>query len=472
VIAAILRTVSEGPGVLKTPPAAGTAPGRGHLRYRRIALSAGAGIFQKLVAVGTGFISVPLVLRYLGKEEFGIWMAFMGFVTLMQFTDLGLGIGLQNRLTECDGTDDQIRPKRLISSTLAIMVFMASLLVLTALFVLPAAPLDRLVRTTSGAGELLPVTRAFLTAFAIVLPLGLVQYICNAYQQGYATSASFAVANAVSFTAMLIGIKAHLPLWWFIFVATVAPAPAYFALGAVLLRRKPWLRPAFGAVSLREIQRVLKLGLPAFGAQTGAALLLQGPTLVITSVLGVAAVGPFALTQQLLSAANLLLNVTLAPLWPAYGEAAARRDIVWIKRTFVRSVWASLVIVGGTSVIVAVLGRTVILLWTGRPEVVPTLPLLIACCTWAVVSAWNRACSMLLNGLGRMTGQAIYGVVLPVIAVALSFRYGRIIGTVGVVWIIVILGDVLRGAFLGGEVLFVAHGFNKLTAGGEDQQLR
>lgn len=470
----ITRLFARVVGIRNTPVAGDHMAGRGGLRYRRIALTAAAGILQKVVSVSTGLISVPLVLRYLGTEQFGIWMAFMGFVSLLQFTDLGLGIGLQNRLTECDGADDRVKPQRLISSTLLVMVSTATVLILVGLFVIPAMPLGHFVRTVTDAarGELLPSARMFVIAFAVVLPLGLVQYVCNAYQRGYLTSGCLSAANLLAFAGALIGIGGRLPLWWFVFVATVAPAPVYLAVGTAILSRKPWLRPTFRAISLHELHRVMKLGLPGFGAQTGANLMLQGPTLVISSVFGAAAVGPFALAQQLLSVAHLALNVIIVPLWPAYGEAVGRGDVAWIKHTFVRSLWISLVIVSATFIMVAFFGRTVIRLWTGRPDIVPTLSLLLACNAWAVVSAWNRACSMLLNGLGRMTGQAIYGVALPAIAVVLALHLGPTVGVAGVVWLIMIFGDTLRAAFLGGEVFVVMHTLNKLATDGSRQGLQ
>lgn len=466
-IAAVSRAIRRQTTVLKGLADANHDASRSALRYRRIALSAAAGIFAKFIAVSTGFISVPLAVRYLGKEQFGVWMAFLGFVSFLQFTDLGLGIGLQNRLTECDGADDRVCPQRLISSTLVMMISTATLLIWAALFVIPHVPLEHIVHTVTDAArsQVLPCARMFVIAFAIVMPLGLVQYICIAYQRGYLASASLAIANLLAFIGILIGIGAQQPVWWFVFVVTVAPVPVYFVVGSVMLSRKPWLRPAFHAISLRELGRVVRLGLPGFGAQTGSTLMLQGPTLVIASVLGAAAVGPFALSQQLLSVVNVVLNVALMPLWPAYGEAAARRDLVWIKHTFVRSLWASLLIVGATSVMVALFGRTVIRLWTGRPDIVPTFSLLMACNVWAVVESWNRVCSMLLNGLGRMSGQAIYGVILSVIAMASGFQLGRTIGVAGVVWITVILASTLRGAFLSGEVFVVMRTLNRLATG-------
>jgi O-antigen/teichoic acid export membrane protein len=429
-------------------------PSRSHIRYRRIALSGVAGLLQKLVSVSTGFISVPFMVKYLGAEQFGIWLAFMGFITILQFTDLGLGIGLQNHLTECDGTGDYCRPRRLLSSTLAVMTVMAACLLFVALFILHAVPLDRIVRTVSAEarGQLLPCARMFLFAFAVILPVGLVQYICNAYQRAYWTSGVIATANLLTFAGMLIGVSAKLPLWWFIFIGTIAPAPVYFIAGAAILNRKPWLTPTPRAFSISEVRRVVKLGLPAFGAQVGGTLMLQCPTLAIAGALGASAVGPYALSQQLLSVAGVMLTVVMAPLWPAYGEAAARRDTAWIKRTFRRSLWGSLVLAGTTSLLAAILGRPIIQAWAGKAEVVPSTQLLLACGTWAAVLACSRAFLMLLNGLGRMNAQAVYGIILPAVCIALGYRFAPAVGAAGVVWIIVLFGEIPRALFSGLEV--------------------
>jgi O-antigen/teichoic acid export membrane protein len=160
------------------------------------------------------------------------------------------------------------------------------------------------------------------------------------------------------------------------------------------------------------------------------------------------------LSQQLLSVANLLLNVTIAPLWPAYGEAAARADIAWIRRTFVRSVWVSFVIVLPTFVLVALFGRTVIQLWTGRPDIVPTLSLLMACNIWAIVMAWDRAAAVLLNGLGRMIGQATYGTVIPIFALLIAYVFATKFGAAGVIWVVVGVGGSLRATCLAIDVFF------------------
>src|SRR2546423_1279703 len=65
--------------------------GHSHERHRRIALSAFAGFGAKGVSMATTLITVPLTLRYLGPERYGVWMTMSSVMMMMVFADLGLG---------------------------------------------------------------------------------------------------------------------------------------------------------------------------------------------------------------------------------------------------------------------------------------------------------------------------------------------------------------------------------------------
>ena len=118
----------------------------------------------RVVNIGTGLITIPLTLSYLGKEQFGLWMTLTGFVGFLTFTDMGLGIGLQNVLAECHGKEDKQNPSRYISSTLFVMTLLMVLFISIALFVLPHFDLAKLLKleTESAKKELLLTAQAFL----------------------------------------------------------------------------------------------------------------------------------------------------------------------------------------------------------------------------------------------------------------------------------------------------------------------
>lgn len=84
-----------------------TDAGRSDERHRRIALTSATGIGSRVIASVTMLVSLPLTVRYLGEERYGLWMTIGSLVSILGVTDLGLGYGVINRVAEADGRDDR-----------------------------------------------------------------------------------------------------------------------------------------------------------------------------------------------------------------------------------------------------------------------------------------------------------------------------------------------------------------------------
>ena len=66
-----------------------------------------------------------------------------------------------------------------------------------------------------------------------------------------------------------------------------------------------------------------------------ALVMFQTDNIVIGHYLGAAKVPPYSLAYRLFSYTSLPQSILFSYLWAAYTEAIARKDIVWVKRTFV-----------------------------------------------------------------------------------------------------------------------------------------
>ena len=70
------------------------------IRNIRLKWSIGFNLGLRLISILITFISVPLLLSYLGKEKYGIWLTIFSFVGWLNMFELGLGQGLRLKLTE------------------------------------------------------------------------------------------------------------------------------------------------------------------------------------------------------------------------------------------------------------------------------------------------------------------------------------------------------------------------------------
>ncbi|MBL0710394.1 MAG: oligosaccharide flippase family protein [Colwellia sp.] len=398
-------------------------------RARKIAQSSAVGLVSRLTNVLSGLITVPLTLPYLGIEQFGIWMALTGFIAFLSFTDLGISIGLQTALSKCDGEDDKVKPSSYISSAMALILIIVLLLIVFTCFLLPLLDVTYLIKLEKTDTELLLITtQVLILTFAFGLPAGLVQRVFEAYQYGVYSNSLLIIGRVFSLISVFVSIELGFGLPIMLMLYMGLPFAVLILGGGYLFYTRKWLRPNVLKIKSKFIKEILSVGALALFAQLGSSIMTTGPLLILSSNYGAAAIVPFALTQRLLGVVSILLSAVLGPLWPAYTEAKARGDILWIKKTFYKSILFSIVAVIPFFIFFTVAGQWLIEIWSGDSLVVPSFSLLMVCNVWMVIFAGIRALSMFLNGIGQFKGQAIYGLLLPIIAVfiggSLPLDYG------------------------------------------------
>jgi hypothetical protein len=102
----------------------------------------------------------------------------------------------------------------------------------------------------------------------------------------------------------------------------------------------------------------------------------------------------------------LIVVMLVTPLWPAYGEAIARGDTLWVRRTLVRSTWCLTLFTLGCSVVLVFLGQPILRLWAG-PLVSPPLSLMAGFAVWTVLWTAGSTVAAFLNGAGVLRFQVI-----------------------------------------------------------------
>ena len=113
----VLERVARYRRLLRIRPFDTTTPeGRSAERYRRIAWSTALSTVARVVGLATGFISVPLVGGYLGKDQYGIWLQMSSFLAALGPLDLGIGLGLLTVVSDAYGRNDREAARRAIST--------------------------------------------------------------------------------------------------------------------------------------------------------------------------------------------------------------------------------------------------------------------------------------------------------------------------------------------------------------------
>ena len=149
--------------------------GRGRFRIKRIIYTAISLLGSKGLALLVTIISLPLTYNYLGEERYGMMATIVSFLAMLGFADLGLGLGLHNRVSEFETNNDWHGLRKVVSSTFYMLVMMS--LILFALFLLSYYFIDWSevfnVHSPLAISEANPAMAVFILIFVISLPFSI-----------------------------------------------------------------------------------------------------------------------------------------------------------------------------------------------------------------------------------------------------------------------------------------------------------
>jgi O-antigen/teichoic acid export membrane protein len=415
------------------PHDSSTEHGRARERYRRMALTTMASLTARGIGLLATLVSVPLTFRYLGAERYGLWMVLVSFISAMSFADLGIGNGVMNAISEAYGKDDRELAREYVSSGVALMLAIAAILAVAGAIAFPLLPWERLfnVRSVAVAGE---GAKAFLVLFAwfvVNIPLGVITRVQAGLQKGYWSQIVGAAGNVGSLLGILVVIQLRGSLPWLVFASTSGVILATAVNGWLLFRAYPWLTPSMHAFRSSSAQKILRLGLMFFVLQVAVALGYTSDNIVITQVMGAAAVAVYAVPQKLFSFVSQLVSMGISPLWPAYGEAIARGDVAWVRRTFWASIRLTLAATVPLCAGLAIAGPWILRVMVGKSLHAP-VSLLAALAVWGGIAAVSTPMAMLLNGAGILKVQTVISGIASVSNLIVSILLTRRLGVVGV----------------------------------------
>jgi len=394
-----------------------------HRRNRRVVVSAGIGVFQRIAQVGSALVVIPLLLHVLGHAKFGVWGAITSLAWLSGMVDIGTGTALVTLVARSSGVKRFDQARRHVAAALGIGSGLAALALLAV----------AVVSLTSGVhGRLGPYLIA-VVGLALNLPLSSGNNLWMALQKGYVSS-SWELIQTLLTTGGLI--------WASRFTADVRVYVAVVYIGLVLANvgslihlflRHVELRPQAFSVSWDAMREVAGQGALYF-----VLALTGGLSYMLDNVLALSLLGPEASARMTIAirisyTAMGALGVMSMPLWPAFAEAAERGDRKWIRGTLIRGTAFLFGITIAGSCLLLIFGEQFLLLWL-HTNVGISKGLLWAISAWVLVMALCRVPGLLLNGLAILRFQIAVAAISTSLALGLKFLLASYFGVSGILW--------------------------------------
>jgi O-antigen/teichoic acid export membrane protein len=408
----------------------------GKHRNRRAAISGGMAMLARCVQVGSSLLTVPLTLKYLGAERFGLWMTISSVLAMAAFADFGVGNGVLNTVAKAFGQDDVFSMRRAISSGFGVLCLIAITFLVGFFGIYPFVNWAHVFRVVSplAMAEAGPALIVFVLSFALNIAFDTVQRVQMGIQEGYRYGRWQMVGSLTGLAGVLAGIWFHVGLP--VLVMAIAGAPllatmtnAVHFFGFV----RPDLRPSIHFISKPVVIQVVRLGLLFFILQLASSIAFSADNFIIARTLGAVRVPEYAIPQRMFALISMMTAMLVTPLWPAYGEAVSRGDFAWVRQTLRRSLLGIFAASTVAATTIFLLSHRILALWVGG-RVKPSFALLLGLAIWAVMECCGSTLAMYFNGASVIRYQIILASVFGIGCLATKIIMIKRFGIAALPW--------------------------------------
>jgi len=340
-------------------------------------------VFANLASAGwsaaLGVLCLPLYIKLMGVEAFGLVGIFAMLRSVFVVLDLGIGATLCREIARLVAEGDNIREQRDLVFTLQFIYWLMALTIAATIFLLAPTVAHHWVRAeTISTGTLTNSIRMMGIALAL-------QFAFVFYQGGLIGLQRQVLLNGITVSQVtlrslgaLLALHLISPIPEVFFAGQIVAGAAGTGAVAVSLWR---CLPASHGKRVRfrpEIIRRLWRFSAAFAANSVTNLgLLQGDKIILSRLLSLEMFGYYALAHGIASGLYAVIMAVVVAIFPQFSGLVARGDEAEISRAYHRGCQLMSVMMVPVAVTTVIFSREVLLLLTGDPVIVEKVYLIL-----------------------------------------------------------------------------------------------
>lgn len=380
------------------------------------------------------FLLVPLTLRRLGLEEYGVWITISSVIGWLAHFDFGLGNGLRNKYATAKAKEDLTEVRQYVSTAFAGLVFISSIIALFFIIASPfidwAAILNAPARLKSDINILVLVV---IGSFCLKLVLNIVSILLTADQEPAIPAIIGLIGSILSLCSVYFVTVFFTPSLFYIGIAlTISQTiPSLISFVYFFATRYRHISPQIKYFSKNHIKSIFSIGIRFFFIQLTAIAIYQTNVIIIAHTCGLTEVTEYNLAYKYISIIHLVFIACTNPLWSASTEAFIKNEIEWIKnsinnlhRLLIAFIFFGVFLISISSFFYKVWFKNV--LQPNNLLLALILVYVISICRTLIYRSF-------MNGVGKITLQFYVTMAQSVLHIPLAYFLGKIWGIYGVI---------------------------------------
>ena len=375
------------------------------------------GVLFKLINMGIVFTTIPILLNYLEKEQYGIWVTIFSIVNVVFFVDAGIGNGLKTRLSEALSLKNSPLAKTYIS-TAYITISVISIIVFS-IGVLLIYNIDmQALFNTNALSSLELKNILFITLLLIT-----VSFVLNLYKSFYYANQQAAKVELAMLVYQILILVLILVLLKFYTRNLLLVALTYgfsnILVGIIFtllfFKKNKEISPRFDFFKKNKVKDLMSLSLAFFVIQLCMIVIFTTDNLIITKLLGPKEVTNYEIVYRLFQVVITFSVLLQEPFWALYTDAYQRKDFKWIKKTIIRLnkmffIFILLVL------LLYIVSEDIIEMWIQR-DIIISNNLILYISLFVIVRVYGSIYMIFLNAIGKVKIQMwlyIFGAILNI----------------------------------------------------------
>ena len=371
------------------------------------------------------FLTIPIILKLLGNNKYGIWLTISSITTWLAYFDVGLGNGLRHKLSVSITNDDKLTAKEIVSTTyfifILLMLTIAAVTISFSLFI----NWNEILNTNIDKNILLTIIIILITSTATRLILELANTIFLTLEKSFIKTLSETAISVSTFILIFFIEKIKINNFLtFAIIMSLIPILILCIVNLNLFKNKSeytYLRPNFLNVKSKHIKEMFKLGINFFIIQFFGIIVFSTDNIIISHYFTPSDVTKFNITFRYFSISTFIFSIILLPYWTAFSKSYIENDTKWIKLAIKKLIilWLLQVIF---VFLLIVSSDFVFKIWIGK-EMLISKNILIFMGLYSIIFNWNIIFANFLNGIAKIKLQLYSATFVGLINIPLTIFF-------------------------------------------------
>lgn len=339
--------------------------------FKRIIVNISAGWTARVINIVITFISLPIILSFLGMHDYGLWVTIGQGVGFFGLLDFGIANSVCRFISRSDALEDSSEKNGIYSTAFLFFCSVSVTIILVTLVLYSHIPdIFRLDSSHETVAEVLFVVMG--ANLGLLFPLRVGRGLLQATNDYHLIDFVVIFFRCLHFAAILVCYALNmLNLYSICLVSAFCNALVEIILFYQAKKRNADLMVRFKHINRQRIVRLFSFGSSSLVQTFAAMLYTKGQTIAISLILGVESVPLFSIPVSLLSKIGPFIGKTGSIFMPIASSLDAQGKSDKIVRLSVYGLRYSLMIGFFVGVYIVFFGNDLLVLWLKNSTMKP-----------------------------------------------------------------------------------------------------